>query len=112
MRMAMLNKSILTILACMLLAGFLAPVAASGGDPAAPDMQGSQSDGLPSPSEEADVQSHSQLASSSPYHGNINTRVFHRQGCRYYNCKNCIMVFQSREDALDAGFRPCKVCGP
>jgi len=24
------------------------------------------------------------------YHGNIESRVFHKPGCRHYYCKNCI----------------------
>ncbi len=46
------------------------------------------------------------------YHGNVKSKVFHRPGCRYYNCKNCVAVFQTREEAIEAGFRPCKVCRP
>ncbi|WP_419785620.1 Ada metal-binding domain-containing protein [Pseudodesulfovibrio sp.] len=46
------------------------------------------------------------------YHGNRNSHVFHRPGCRYYNCKNCIVDFSSREEALEAGYRPCKICKP
>ena len=46
------------------------------------------------------------------YHGNVKSHVFHRPGCRYYFCKNCTMAFTSREQALAAGYRPCKVCQP
>lgn len=46
------------------------------------------------------------------YHGNRNSHIFHRPGCRYYNCKHCVVVFVSRQAALEAGFRPCKVCKP
>ena len=49
---------------------------------------------------------------SGGYHGNVKSHVFHRSGCRYYNCKNCTAVFQSREEAIAAGYRPCKVCKP
>lgn len=51
-------------------------------------------------------------AGSITYHGNQNSYIFHRPGCRYYNCKNCVVAFASREAALKAGFRPCKVCKP
>ena len=46
------------------------------------------------------------------YHGNKSSHVFHRPGCRYYGCKNCVVVFTSREQALAEGFRPCKICRP
>lgn len=44
-------------------------------------------------------------------HGNANSGIFHNSSCRYYNCKNCYVVFQSRAEAMKAGYRPCKVCG-
>ena len=46
------------------------------------------------------------------YHGNIQSHIFHGPGCRYYNCKNCTAVFNSREEGIKAGYRPCKVCNP
>jgi hypothetical protein len=48
----------------------------------------------------------------SEYHGNLKTRVFHRPNCRYYDCPNCLKVFNSRGAAIEAGYRPCKVCNP
>lgn len=49
---------------------------------------------------------------SITYHGNTQSHVFHRPGCRYYNCKNCTAVFRSREEAINAGYKPCGVCSP
>ena len=49
---------------------------------------------------------------ASVYHGNSKSYVFHHSGCRYYNCKNCVMTFETREEALEAGYRACKVCKP
>lgn len=46
------------------------------------------------------------------YHGNVRSKKFHRPGCRYYYCKNCRQRFTSREQALKAGYVPCKVCRP
>ena len=46
------------------------------------------------------------------YHGNTSSHIFHRPGCRHYNCKNCTAVFHTREDAINAGYRPCKICRP
>jgi len=51
-------------------------------------------------------------AAAMVYHGNQSSHVFHRPGCRYFNCKNCVVVFGSRQEALAAGFRPCKICNP
>jgi len=51
-------------------------------------------------------------AVSVVYHGNVKSGVFHRPGCRHYSCKNCIAVFPSREAAMEAGYRPCRVCNP
>ena len=49
---------------------------------------------------------------SSVYHGNTNTKKFHKESCRYYDCKACTRIFYSREEAIDTGFVPCKVCKP
>jgi len=46
------------------------------------------------------------------FHGNLNSRVFHGPGCRYYDCKNCTRIFSSRENASNSGYRPCRVCQP
>ncbi len=53
-------------------------------------------------------------ASAAPpvYHGNLKSKKFHRPGCRYYACPNCQAVFHSRQEALAAGYVPCKVCRP
>lgn len=40
------------------------------------------------------------------------SQVFHQSGCRHFNCKNCVDVFKSRKQAVDAGFRPCGMCRP
>jgi len=45
-------------------------------------------------------------------HGNIKSKIFHCSTCRYYNCKNCMAVFKTREEAIQAGYRPCKICNP
>ena len=52
-------------------------------------------------------------ANGSPvFHGNIKIKKFHRPGCRYYRCKNCVVIFAARSEALQAGYIPCKVCNP
>ncbi|MBW2653631.1 MAG: thermonuclease family protein [Deltaproteobacteria bacterium] len=46
------------------------------------------------------------------YHGNYSSKKFHRPGCRYYNCSKCTVLFQSRDEAIQAGYKPCKICNP
>lgn len=46
------------------------------------------------------------------YHGNTSSKIFHSPSCRYYTCKNCTRNFSSRDAAIAAGYRPCKVCRP
>jgi len=46
------------------------------------------------------------------YHGNIKSKKFHRPTCRYYDCKNCTAIFYSRDKAITAEYRPCKICKP
>ena len=51
-------------------------------------------------------------ASDSSFHGNTSSSVFHGSWCKYYDCKNCGAVFRTRQEALKAGFLPCKMCNP
>jgi hypothetical protein len=46
------------------------------------------------------------------YHGNRKSYKFHRSSCRYYDCKNCTKIFNSRKAAINAGYIACKVCRP
>ena len=46
------------------------------------------------------------------YSGNTSSGIFHSSKCRYYGCKRCTAHFSSREAAIQAGYRPCKVCRP
>ncbi len=46
------------------------------------------------------------------YSGNVNSKIFHHSGCRHFNCKACTAKFSSRDAAIRAGYRPCKVCNP
>jgi len=51
-------------------------------------------------------------APAPAYHGNTKSKKFHCAGCRYYYCQHCTAVFKTREEALKAGYVPCKVCRP
>ena len=57
------------------------------------------------------INNYSSVATGN-FHGNVKSKNFHRQGCRYYNCKKCTAVFSSRDDAINSGYRPCKNCSP
>ncbi len=48
------------------------------------------------------------------YVGNTNSYKFHKIDCKWAKrCyKNCRAKFKTREEALEAGFVPCKVCKP
>ncbi len=52
------------------------------------------------------------ISAAEEYLGNMVTMKFHDSGCRYFDCKDCTMVFQSRDAAVDAGYDPCGVCNP
>lgn len=47
---------------------------------------------------------------AGPFHGNAQSHVFHAPGCPNYRCRNCTAVFQTREDAVAAGFKPAGDC--
>jgi endonuclease YncB( thermonuclease family) len=51
-------------------------------------------------------------APAGVYHGNRKSAVFHAPGCKAYNCKNCTVVFHSKSQAIDNGYRPCRICKP
>lgn len=44
--------------------------------------------------------------------GNVKSKSFHLPGCRYYDSPDCAAAFADRREALDAGYKPCKVCKP
>lgn len=49
-------------------------------------------------------------AASRPFHGNTRSKVFHRTGCKDYDCKHCTAGFRTRDEAIRAGFRPHAEC--
>lgn len=51
-------------------------------------------------------------SASGAYHGNVKSHVFHDSSCRHYECKNCVQSFVSRQEAVNAGYRPCGMCRP
>jgi hypothetical protein len=43
-------------------------------------------------------------------HGNTGSRLFHRPDCKFYEGKECTARFVSREEAVAAGYKPCRLC--
>lgn len=50
--------------------------------------------------------------STTLFHGNTRSGVFHQPGCKDYNCKNCTVDLSSREQAISSGYKPCGMCRP
>lgn len=46
------------------------------------------------------------------YHGNVYSLIFHRPSCMHFNCQSCIKIFDERNKAIQAGYRPCDICRP
>lgn len=46
------------------------------------------------------------------YRGNIRSMTFHSPGCRYYDCRACTVILKSRDEAINLGYQPCKLCKP
>ncbi len=49
---------------------------------------------------------------NAPFTGNVSSKVFHDRNCIHAECLRCDERFDSREEALRKGFRPCGVCKP
>ncbi len=47
-----------------------------------------------------------------PFRGNPSKRVFHDATCRFFDSASSSTEFASRQDALEAGYTPCKLCTP
>lgn len=54
----------------------------------------------------------STAATTTLYHGNTRSGVFHQSSCKDFNCKNCTIGISSREQAVSSGYRPCGMCRP
>jgi len=46
------------------------------------------------------------------YIGNRGTKKFHNESCRYANEIKDKVIFNSREEAVNGGYSPCKTCHP
>jgi hypothetical protein len=43
--------------------------------------------------------------------GDVGTKIFHRPGCRHYAGAQCTAEFQTADEARQAGYRECPLCG-
>jgi hypothetical protein len=53
-----------------------------------------------------------QPAEPGYYIGNVNTEVFHKPTCSYLPDPENRVRFETRQEAVDAGYRPCQHCNP
>ncbi|RLB97789.1 MAG: hypothetical protein DRH34_14735 [Deltaproteobacteria bacterium] len=44
--------------------------------------------------------------------GNTGTLVFHSSGCKYSKSKKCTAIFNTRDEAIQEGYKPCGTCKP
>ncbi|MCK5101013.1 MAG: hypothetical protein KAR45_23080 [Desulfobacteraceae bacterium] len=44
--------------------------------------------------------------------GNTGTLVFHSPGCKYSKSKKCATLFNTREEVIQEGYKPCGTCKP
>jgi micrococcal nuclease len=73
-----------------------------------------QVDATTSASRDKKVTHAATISDESEYIGNANSKKFHRPECDSVpTIKDTnVIVFQNREDAVEAGFIPCKACNP
>ncbi|RLC17109.1 MAG: hypothetical protein DRH93_17980 [Deltaproteobacteria bacterium] len=44
--------------------------------------------------------------------GNTSTYVFHSPDCKFSKSKKCTSFFNTREEAIQEGYKPCGICKP
>ena len=44
--------------------------------------------------------------------GNTGTYVFHSSDCKFSKSKKCTSFFNTREEAIQEGYKPCGICKP
>lgn len=57
----------------------------------------------------------SPMVSAAAYIGNVNSMIFHYEDCRFggKRIKEVNRIyFDTRDEAISSGYRPCKVCNP
>lgn len=58
------------------------------------------------------VKAHDKVTYSTGYIGNKNSQVFHSKDCSSLPSQKNQVQFKNRQDAVDAGYRPCGRCNP
>lgn len=44
--------------------------------------------------------------------GNEGSLVFHKLSCKYSKSKKCTVYFDTRDAAIEQGYKPCNICKP
>ncbi len=50
--------------------------------------------------------------SDDQFIGNSESNVFHNSDCKFSKSKNCTASFNTREKAIQEGYKPCGICKP
>jgi len=66
---------------------------------------------VPDPTESIEPEKSVQPAPTL-FKGNAETLVFHSIDCKFSQGKKCTAEFTTREEAVEQGYKPCKVCKP
>jgi len=45
-------------------------------------------------------------------YGNTKSNVFHKSTCKSFNSITCTALFNSHSEAINAGFKACRICKP
>ena len=51
-------------------------------------------------------------ATTKEVYGNTKSLVFHKTNCKSFNAITCTSLFTSHSEALNSGYKPCKMCNP
>ena len=52
------------------------------------------------------------IPDTSKFIGNTGTLVFHSSDCKYSKSKKCTADFNTKEEAIQEGYKPCGTCNP
>lgn len=47
---------------------------------------------------------------AAPIKGNPDSKIYHKSTCKHYAAKGCTVEFKSEQAAVEAGYKPCKLC--
>ena len=49
---------------------------------------------------------------TSKFIGNTGTLVFHNPDCQYSKSEKCTAIFNTKDEAVQTGYKPCGTCKP